>query len=221
MAAAVFLIALDGGSYTLSARHTLAVGVWWLLACALAFRLAETKRLLSGAGATLAAALCFAAVVGASITWTADAEGAFREFDRVLLYIGVGALAALTPRRRVVVWADGCAIGIALVALLALTSRFFPSLLPAHDLPQFLPGVAERLSYPVDYWNGLAVLLAIGAPLVLRGAAADSTVASAAGPRRCPRSSARSTSPRLEPAPRCCCSRRASSSRWQTTAGGH
>jgi O-Antigen ligase len=181
VAAAVFFIALDGGSYTLSARHTLAAGVWWLLACVLAFRLGETKRLASGAGATLAAALCFAAVVGASMTWSADAEGAFREFDRVLLYIGVGALAALTPRRRVVVWADGCAIGIALVALLALTSRFFPSLLPAHDLPQFLPGVAERLSYPVDYWNGLAVLLAIGAALVLRGAAAGSPAARAAG----------------------------------------
>ena len=181
VAAAVFFIALDGGSYTLSARHTLATGVWWILACALAFRLGETKRLASGAGATLVAALCFAAVVGASVTWSANAEGAFREFDRVLLYIGVGSLAALTPRRRIVVWADGCAIGIALVALLALTSRFFPSLVEGQDLPRFLPSAAERLSYPVEYWNGLAVLLAIGTPLVLRGAASDSPLGRAAG----------------------------------------
>jgi O-antigen ligase/polysaccharide polymerase Wzy-like membrane protein len=183
VAAAVFFIALDGGAYTLSARHTLAVGVWWLVACAVAFGLGEAKRFASGAGATLVAALCFAAVVGASVAWSADAEGAFREFDRVLLYIGVGILAALTPRRRVVVWTDGCAIGIALVALLALTSRFFPSVVEGHDLPQFLPGAAERLSYPLDYWNGLAVLLAMGAALVLRAAAVGSPVgrATAAG----------------------------------------
>jgi O-antigen ligase/polysaccharide polymerase Wzy-like membrane protein len=96
---------------------------------------------------------------------------AFLEFDRVLLYVGVGALAVFTGRR-LDTWSDGIALGTAAVAAVALASRFFPSLFPTHNLPQFLPGTAERLSYPVDYWNGLAVLLAIGTPLLLRAALA-------------------------------------------------
>ena len=34
-----------------------------------------------------------------------------------------------------------------------------------------LPGVEDRLAYPVNYWNGLASLIAIGIPLILTIAA--------------------------------------------------
>jgi hypothetical protein len=160
---------MDGGSYTLAARHSLAIAVWSLVACAFVYGFAGVTRRPLGLLAVLAA-LGFCLFVAASTLWAASPEAAFIEFDRALLYVGVGVLAALTPRRWIVVWADGCALGVGIVAVLSLTSRFFPSALGGHDLPHFLPGTAERLSYPLDYWNGLAVLLAIGTPLLLRAA---------------------------------------------------
>ena len=171
VAAAVLALALDGGTYELTARHSLAVAIWWMLACGIALRLWEIPERRSPQTVAGLAFAGFAALVAASATWAANAEVAFLEFDRVLLYVGVGALAALTGRR-VDTWSDGLALGTAAVAAVALASRFFPSLFPTHNLPQFLPGTAERLSYPVDYWNGLAVLLAIGTPLLLRSALA-------------------------------------------------
>src|SRR2546423_767631 len=174
VAAAVVAVAADGGSYALQARHSLAIGVWSLVACAFALRLGELRGGRRAAGLSLLAALGFVAVTAASVTWVPDPEGAFLAFDRALLYVGVGALAALTARRGLSVWCDGFALGVTVVAVLALTSRLFPSLLPGHDLPQFLPGTAKRLSYPVDYWNGLALLLAMGTPLLLRSAVTGS-----------------------------------------------
>ena len=35
------------------------------------------------------------------------------------------------------------------------------------DLASLLPGVEGRLSYPVDYWNGLAILVGLAFPLLL------------------------------------------------------
>jgi hypothetical protein len=57
---------------------------------------------------------------------------------------------------------------VALVAIVALTDRFSPDLLPfgsSEILPENYP--RARLNFPLDYWNGLATLLAMGlAPLL-------------------------------------------------------
>jgi O-antigen ligase len=42
-----------------------------------------------------------------------------------------------------------------------------PTWIPAEDYLAFLPGAANRLAYPLGYWNGLGDLLAIGLPLVV------------------------------------------------------
>jgi hypothetical protein len=116
----------------------------------------------------------FTLLAGASVAWATNPEAAFLEFDRAALYVGVFALAALSAHRvGVRTWCDGFAVGICGVTALALISRFFPSLLPSHDMPRFFPGSGERLSYPVDYWNGLAMLLALGVPALLRVAVAE------------------------------------------------
>ena len=54
------------------------------------------------------------------------------------------------------------------VAAVALISRLFPGSFPEGDLPTFLPGTVTRLSFPLGYWNGLAIFLALGVPLLLR-----------------------------------------------------
>ena len=59
------------------------------------------------------------------------------------------------------------ALAIGLVGAIALLSRFQPSWLPDNDAPTFFGEARQRLIYPVDSWNGLAALMAIGMPLVL------------------------------------------------------
>lgn len=127
------------------------------------------------------ALLTLALLSGLSGLWADSPERAFLEFDRVTMYLGVFALAVLATRRgdagRVV---DALALGIGVVALLALGQRCVPSAFPADQLPRFLPGAGVRLSYPVGYWNGLAALVALGVPLALR-AAVDARAAALRG----------------------------------------
>src|SRR5262249_39040453 len=60
------------------------------------------------------------------------------------------------------------AAGIFVIAIVALLSRLHPSWFPgAGETGQFLETARERLSYPLDYWNGLASLIGIGLPLAL------------------------------------------------------
>ena len=79
------------------------------------------------------------------------------------------------------------------VSALALGSRLAPGLFPANELASFLPNTRSRLSYPLQYWNGLAALLALAfVALTGFGAAARTpagraaAVAAAAGARPWP-----------------------------------
>lgn len=109
-----------------------------------------------------------------SAFWAADAAGAYLEFARVALYLGVFFLVVIgSTRRNVGRWADGLALGLVAVMIVSLISRFFPGSFPARDLPALLPAGATRLAFPVGYWNGLAILLALAIPLLLRIAVRD------------------------------------------------
>jgi O-antigen ligase len=65
-------------------------------------------------------------------------------------------------------WCDGLALATAGIGVLALASRLFPDTLPRGDIPDFLPSALTRLSWPLEYWNGLAIFVALGLPLLLR-----------------------------------------------------
>jgi hypothetical protein len=55
-----------------------------------------------------------------------------------------------------------------IVAIVALLSRLHPGLFANASLSgTFLPGASARLSWPLNYWNALAALLAFGLPLLL------------------------------------------------------
>jgi hypothetical protein len=60
------------------------------------------------------------------------------------------------------------AAAAAFIAVVALADRFDPGLLPFGPSEALPPGYpAARLSFPLEYWNGLAALMAIGiAPLL-------------------------------------------------------
>lgn len=169
IAAAVVWIAYDDGSYGLPARATLAIAVLWGIVVGLALRVLSLSRLPKGTAVVGGFMAAIAAWTLVSIVWSPSAEATFAEFNRAVLVLAVYVLVVLVGRRETVgSWADAVAIGIAVVALVALVSRLFPGSLPDRDLPAFLPSAATRLSFPLGYWNGLAIFVALGIPLLMR-----------------------------------------------------
>jgi hypothetical protein len=166
--AALFWVAYDDGSYGLASRTTLGIVVWWILILGIALRLLELP---SSRWSLLPVALlgAFAAWTLISVTWSSNDEATFDEFNRVTLYLGILILASLVrspPARERFV--DGLTLAVTGIALVALTSRLFPGALPERSLADFLPAVATRLSFPLGYWNGIAIFVALGIPLLLR-----------------------------------------------------
>jgi len=177
VAALTFLLAYDGGTFGDTSRGTLSIGVWWvvILACVSGlWPLAGLNRTTLVAGGLLAA---FAGLTLSSVIWADSAELAFIEFNRAALYLGVFALAALGARRSLIPrWSDGFALGIVAVAGLAFFSRCFPDLIVAENLHGFRLDLT-RLSYPLGYWNGLAIFVALAVPLLLRLAISEAHLA--------------------------------------------
>lgn len=115
-----------------------------------------------GAAAGAAALAALAAWTLLSAVWS-DAPGrAVLEADRVLAYLLVLVLCAASPfsgdRLRWIV--RGVAVGTVVVCVAALASRLAPDVFPT------APNIVEdRLSFPLTYWNALALLAAIGLAL--------------------------------------------------------
>src|SRR4051794_27003946 len=175
--AAVFVLALEGGTYDLIARQSLGVAVWWAIGLVVLFRLGPAARPSTETMCAAALLAAFALWTALSIAWAPSAEAAFAQFDRVALYLGVFFLTALVcAPRNAPAWSDGIAAGLAATAAVALASRFFPGHFSTHPLASALPGAEARLSYPVNYWNGLGILLGLGFPLLLRAASSASTL---------------------------------------------
>ena len=167
MAVAYVAIAIGNGGYSSQVQAAATVVVWWAVVVAIALGGWPRSRVPGaalGAGAFLAA---LAAWTAASLGWTADAGGTFVEVVRVLGYLGLFALIVIaSPRASARDWLGGAAIGLMMIAGLALVSRFEPSFSGDQQLATLLPAAAGRLSYPIGYWNGLAAVMAIGIVLL-------------------------------------------------------
>jgi hypothetical protein len=173
VAVAVFAVAYADGGYSLASRSTLALAVWWAILLGVALGVWPLGRLAGAAAIPGALLAAFAAWDLASTAWAASAEDAFAEFDRTALYLGVYVLVVLAADpRRLGPWLDGLALAIGAVSVVALVSRLFPGSFPARGLPEFLPNATTRLSFPLDYWNGLGAFVALAFPLLLRSALA-------------------------------------------------
>ena len=169
LAGGIFWVAYDQGTYGLTSRGSVAVVVLWALALAFSVSLWPAARVPPAAVVAGACLAAFAGWTGLSAFWAASAENAFDEFDRALLYLAVFALATVAaPRASAPQWLAGLALGLTAIGLLALVSRLFPDAFAApRELAQIFPSAERRLSYPVDYWNGLATLVAFALPLLL------------------------------------------------------
>jgi hypothetical protein len=167
----VFVLAYSNGSYDTTTWTAVAVVVWWTLGLvavgALPGRRPTRAALAVG---TLLALLGGWAVV--STQWAADANAAYLQAAEVMLYAGVFFLVASTVTRETAPYVlDGIALAIVAVALVALGGRLFPGFAGTSAAGRALPAVVERLSWPIGYWNGLAMLVALALPLLLRNAA--------------------------------------------------
>jgi O-antigen ligase len=171
VAAVTFLLAYDGGTFADASRNSLSIVVWWVLVLAVGFGLlppAGFSRAAVLAGGLLSLLAIFTLT---STIWADSAEGAFSEFNRTALYVAIFAFAALAGTRSTLSrWSDGLALGIVATAALSLFSRCFPDVILTEKTLRFLPLDFTRLSYPLEYWNGLAIFVALAVPLLLRSA---------------------------------------------------
>ena len=88
---------------------------------------------------------------------------------RALTYLAIFSLVLITRDGRETQRLIGAvAAGIVVIAGVALLSRLHPDWFSNAQQTGRILGSEDRLSYPLNYWNALAALTAIGVPLLLQ-----------------------------------------------------
>jgi hypothetical protein len=169
VAAAVFALLYANGGFAPTTRAYAGIAGWWLLGVGAAFGIAGAR---SGIDRLAVAALglfvAFDIWILISIRWAADAEGAFAQFNQVALYVAVLAIAIVLARLvPATVLIGGVALALSAVAAVALVSRCFPSTFGIQPGSTILAPLKYRLSFPLGYWNGLGIAVALAYPLLL------------------------------------------------------
>lgn len=167
----VLYLAVDGGGYDLVVRSQLAIVVWWIVLVGAAWGLLPATRLTWTARLALSLFAGFVAWTALAATWSLSSERSLEELSRLACYFGVLLLGISIHRdreRAVKHTIQAVAAAVVVVACLALASRVRPDLFPAaRQTASFLPGTEGRLGWPLNYWNALAALMALGLPLLL------------------------------------------------------
>lgn len=165
----IVYLGLKGGGYDPLVHDQVGIAVWWIVLAGVLVGALPRQRLNPLAWVTLGLLAAFALWTALSLGWTESAEQTFADLARVATYVGVLLLALLARgpgALRQTIAAMGA--GIALVALVGLLSRLHPNWFPeAADTARILES-HDRLAFPLNYWNGLAALVAIGLPLLLQ-----------------------------------------------------
>jgi hypothetical protein len=169
---AVVYLGLEGGGYDPLVHDRAGIAVWWILLAGTLAGALPRRRQGRLAWTALGLLAAFAVWTAVSLGWTESPDRTWAELARVATYMGFLALALFARGGRggrLLVGAVGA--GIACVALVALLSRLHPAWFPEADqTARFLVSDRERLSFPLNYWNALAALIAIGTPLLLQAA---------------------------------------------------
>ncbi len=174
----VLFLAMSNGGYDTIARSEAGIAVWWIvLVGALAGILPVRMPVAGWVAVGLLGA--FAVWTGLATGWSESAERSTVELGRLAAYIGVLVLAITVQGRSAARHTiNGLACAIGLVTLLAVLSRLHPQAFPVNDQLALLGETsARKLSYPLNYWNGLAAFAAVGVPLLLAVAIRARTLA--------------------------------------------
>ncbi|MGI8804863.1 MAG: tetratricopeptide repeat protein [Thermoleophilaceae bacterium] len=164
VAVAFAVLAYSEGGLEPGFRAGVTIFLWLVVILGLAlgrFPRAAIPRPALLAGLLLAA---YAAFSGLSLFWADDSGAAFNEVIRVLVFLGLFvAVVIVSSAGGARSWLVGLAFGIGAIALIALLDRAAPDLLAAGgEQREKLPLAETDLSFPVGYWNGLGLVMAIG-----------------------------------------------------------
>lgn len=161
-------LAMRGGGYEAVLRDQVGIALWWILLAGVLVGALPVARLSRAQLIALGALVAFAAWTGLGALWSQSSGRTVEELSRLSSYAAVLALGIVSIRagtRNAIVAGVACAIG--LLTVLALLSRLHPAWFPANETASFLSGSQSRLNYPLNYWNALAALVAMGVPLLV------------------------------------------------------
>ena len=155
------------GGYDTVISSQVAIAAWWVILLVLAFGLVRARLGRAGwIGIGLLAG--YAAWTTLSLAWTESSESTMTDVSQMLLYVGLMLLVLLVRGRQAIRFmVYGLATGIVAIAVVALLSRLHFQWFAVPAVNAALPGATKRLSYPIEYWNALAALVAIGIPALL------------------------------------------------------
>ena len=170
IAAAVFALSYANGGFAPTTRSYAGIAVWFLLGAGAAIGIASARAGINRLALVVLGLLAaFAVWILISVNWATDAERAFAQFNQVSLYVAVLALSIVLARLVPATWVvGGVALALASIAAVAFVSRCFPStfgLAPGQEILKSLG--TSRLSFPLGYWNGLGIGVALAYPLLL------------------------------------------------------
>lgn len=169
VATAIFSLAYANGGFASTTQAYAAIAAWWLIGVAAALGIGSSRVPLSRIGIAVPVLFAlFAVWTLISMAWAPDEERAFAEFDKVSLYVAVLVLALFLARLVPMSFlSGGIALALSAIAGVALVSRLFPSTFGVAPGSGLLHQLAVRLSFPVGYWNGLGIGVALAIPLLL------------------------------------------------------
>jgi len=161
-------VALNGGTYGLTSRSSIAIALWWAIGLGAVLGVRPLARVPRAGIATILLLGGFAAFMAASALWAESPENAFSEWGRTALYLGVLVVVIVAvPRRQGARVGDGLALGIAAVGVLAFFDRCFPHVIDHGAITSDFANDA-RATWPLNYWNGLAIFVGLAFPGLLR-----------------------------------------------------
>jgi tetratricopeptide (TPR) repeat protein len=175
-AALVTYLGIEGGGFDTIISTQVAIAVWWLILLLVGLRIVPL-RLGTAGWVGLGLLTAYAAWTALSLTWTQNSENSATDVSQLLFYIGVALLAMLVRGRDANRYLlHGVAAAIVAIACVALLSRLRFEWFGIPAVAVALPSSARKLSYPLNYWNALAALMAFAIPLLIHGASAARTV---------------------------------------------
>lgn len=165
----VLFLGLEGGGYDPLVHDQVGIAAWWALLATVAVGFLPRRRLGPAALGALGLLVAFALWIGLSLIWTESVEKTFTDFARALSYVAIFALVLISRDGRETQRLIGAvAAAIVVVAIVALLSRLHPDWFPTAQQTGKILESEDRLSFPLNYWNALAALTAIGVPLLLQ-----------------------------------------------------
>ncbi|MFZ0040432.1 MAG: O-antigen ligase family protein [Solirubrobacteraceae bacterium] len=167
----VLYLAIDGGGYDIVVHSQVSIVVWWLVLLGAAWGILPRTQPSRLAWTGIALFGGFVAWTALGATWSLSTERSLQSLSLVAGYLGILVLGIGLHRdrdRALRQTIGAVSAAIVVVAILALASRVRPDLFPASQVTgTFLKGSQSRLSWPLNYWNALGALMALGIPLLL------------------------------------------------------